>query len=106
MKGLFRIATRRLGPRFAIFQEIRRAQADDGRFLFRLNASGDVNTGAEGTEDSWECVEVRGVSKQFFTEQKISEVLEGLYAIKSIELIVTARFERPKAIYEVAAEAI
>ncbi len=89
-----------------IFQEIRRCLEARSLFLFRLNAVSDLNAGASGTEDSWDRIEVKGVWKQFFTEEKIRYLLHDIFEIESIELMETDRFGKPKALYEVAATAI
>lgn len=89
-----------------IFNEIRRCLCSNGGLLFRVNAAGDVNEGALGTEELWDCVEVKGVWKQFFSRRKIDQILADLFRIESLEYMGTDRFGKPKAIYEVAAYAL
>lgn len=89
-----------------IFREIRSVQRDGGELYFRVNANHDANYGAIGNNESWDLVDVKGISKQFFTEAKIQEALAGLYKIESIELKTTDRFGKTKALYEVLAIAV
>jgi SAM-dependent methyltransferase len=88
----------------AIFQNIYRLLNPAGVFAFRVNAYDDAESGAPVDASSWQRVSVDGVSKQFFTREKIDAVLRGQWRIVSQEKLNTARYGHRKSFFEVIAE--
>lgn len=79
---------------------IRSLLQPDGLFAFRLNASDDRNYGCPDDARSWDRVEVDGIMKQFFTEEKIRIVTAGRFEILSLEKMTTHRYGKPKQLME------
>lgn len=82
------------------FATIRLLLRSGGLFAFRLNASDDRNYGSPDDDSSWDQVEVGGVMKQFFTEEKIRTVSVGRFEVLSLEKMVTHRYGKPKQLME------
>lgn len=82
------------------FANIEHLLRPGGWFVFRLNASDDRNYGSPDDATSWGQVEVDGVMKQFFTEEKIRTVTEGRFDILSLEKMTTHRYGKPKQLME------
>jgi SAM-dependent methyltransferase len=87
-----------------IFQDVRRLLNPSGILAFRVNAFDDVESGAQADAESWTRVSVDGVSKQFFTLEKIATVLQGSWRILSQEKLTTQRYGYRKSIFEVIAQ--
>ena len=88
----------------AIFNAIHGLLKPGGFFAFRVNAFDDVESGAPGDSSAWECVSVGGVVKQFFTREKIAEVLGDHWRILSEEKLETRRYGHRKTLFEVIAK--
>jgi SAM-dependent methyltransferase len=88
----------------AIFNAIHGLSKPGGFFAFRVNAFDDVESGAPGDSSAWECVSVGGVVKQFFTREKIAEVLGDHWRILSEEKLETRRYGHRKTLFEVIAK--
>lgn len=82
------------------FTTVRHLLRPGGLFAFRLNAADDRNYGSPDDATSWDQVEVDGVMKQFFTEEKIRTVTEGRFEILSLEKLTTHRYGKPKQLME------
>jgi SAM-dependent methyltransferase len=87
----------------SIFQSIHRLLNPDGVLAFRVNAYDDVESGAPRDASSWQRVSVHGVSKQFFTVEKLATVLRGQWQIVSQEKLTTLRYGHRKSFFEVLA---
>jgi SAM-dependent methyltransferase len=87
-----------------IFEDVRRLLNPRGILAFRVNASDDVESGAPADAASWTRISVDGVSKQFFTPEKIATVLQGPWRILSQEKLTTQRYGHRKSIFEVIAQ--
>lgn len=83
-----------------IVGEIRDVLMEDGLFALRVNSSDDVNYGAPAEGSDWELESVNGVSKQFFSEQMLCEVLKDKFDIINMEAMKTTRFGKPKQLIE------
>jgi SAM-dependent methyltransferase len=88
----------------AIFNAIHGLSKPGGFFAFRVNAFDDVESGAPGDSSAWECVSVGGVVKQFFTREKIADVLGDHWRIFSEEKLETRRYGHRKTLFEVIAK--
>ena len=84
-----------------IFQDVRRLLNPGGMLAFRVNAFDDEQYGAPADAASWARTSVDGVSKQFFTPEKIDTVLQGPWRILSQEKLTTQRYGHRKSIFEV-----
>ena len=87
----------------AIFNTIHGLSKPSSVFAFRVNAFDDVESGAPGDSSEWECVSVGGVVKQFFTREKIADVLGDRWRIFSEEKLTTRRYGHLKSLFEVIA---
>jgi len=85
---------------FRIFDEIHSLLDDNGIFIFRVNAFGDIHHGSPEKLDGWELTFVDGEPKQFFTREKIEEVLANRFDILSLEKKTIVRYEDPKVLFE------
>jgi trans-aconitate methyltransferase len=84
-----------------IFQDVRRLMNPGGILAFRVNAFDDVESGALADAANWTRTLVDGVSKQFFTPEKIATALRGPWRILSQEKLNTQRYGHRKSIFEV-----
>ena len=82
------------------FETIHQLLMADGLFAFRLNASDDRNYGSPENASSWDRIEVEGIRKQFFTEEKIRTVTEDRFEILSLEKMTTGRYGKEKRLFE------
>jgi trans-aconitate methyltransferase len=87
-----------------IFQDVRRLLNPGGILAFRVNAFDDVESGAPVDATNWTRTSVDGVSKQFFTPEKIATVLQGPWRILSQEKLTTHRYGHRKSVFEVIAQ--
>ena len=92
------------GETTAVFKSVHDLLNPGGVFAFRVNAFDDAEYGASGDARSWERICVDGVSKQFFTPEKIAIVLRGRWRIVSQEKMNTSRFGQRKSFFEVIAQ--
>ena len=88
----------------AVFHAIHGLLKPGGYFAFRVNAFDDVESGAPANYFEWECVSVGGIVKQFFTREKIAEVLGARYQVLSEEKLTTGRYGHRKSFFEVIAQ--
>ncbi len=61
------------------------------------------NLAADGSPDdatSWDQIEVDGIMKQFFTEDKVRSVAEDRFDLLSLEKMTTHRYGKPKQLLE------
>ena len=92
------------GETIAVFKSVHDLLNPGGVFAFRVNAFDDGEWGASGDVRSWERICIDGVSKQFFTPEKIATVLRGRWQILSQEKMSTSRFGPRKSFFEVIAQ--
>lgn len=95
----------------AAFAEIRRLLRPGSPFLFRVNATDDVNHGAlEGIEIEPHFRSTRSVHgrdlKRFFDEPDIRAAVDGLFAIEHLAHRTIHRYESPKQCWECLARAL
>lgn len=80
--------------------EIARVLTPDGRLLGCVNAEDDWHHGAPDDAASWTPVVVEGVSKQFFTHDKLMAVLQASFEVEHLTKRTLLRYERPKSVWE------
>jgi SAM-dependent methyltransferase len=90
----------------SIFDAIHRLLAPGGFFAFRVNAFDDAPTSTHASSSGWECISVDGIVKQFFTPEKIDNVMKGRYLVFSRQKMVVHRYGTPKSLFEVVAKNI
>lgn len=89
---------------FRIFGEIDDVLEDAGIFAFRVNALCDSNCGSPGNLSGWDLTHVEGITKQFFTEYKVKELLKDRFEVLSLIKMTIERFKAPKVLYECIAK--
>jgi SAM-dependent methyltransferase len=102
----------------AAFGEVRRVLASNGALLFRVNATDDVNFGAqdgielepnyrayERSRDAAFMGREYGDQKRFFDEDSVLAALEGRFVIESLRHVQIDRWEQPKQTWECLARA-
>lgn len=92
------------------FSEVRRVLRPAGRFLFRVNATDDIEHGATDGIEVERHVRTdphEGYSdiKHFFDEDDVREVLGGLFDVETLEHLEIERNERVKRVWECRARA-
>jgi len=92
------------------FREVRRVLRAGGGFLFRVNATDDVEHGANDGVEIERNVRTdphEGYSdiKHFFDEDDIREVLDGLFEVETLEHLEIERNDRVKRVWECRARA-
>jgi SAM-dependent methyltransferase len=95
----------------AAFGEVRRVMRPGAVFVFRVNATDDVNHGAglgERLEENFYFVAGgrHGDRKRFFDEAAVREAVGGRFAIERLEHREIDRYELPKRVWECAARAV
>jgi SAM-dependent methyltransferase len=86
----------------SVFESIHQVLRPGALFAFRVNAYDE--DGAPAEADSWELTtSADEVSRQFFTLEKINEVLGGHYLIHAAEKMTVGRYGRSKSLFEVIA---
>jgi SAM-dependent methyltransferase len=88
----------------SIFDAIYRLLVPGGFFVFRVNAFDDAPPSAPASSSGWECVLVDGIVKQFFSPEKIDNLLKGRYLVFSQQKLVVHRYGTPKSLFEVVAK--
>ncbi|HMO96442.1 MAG TPA: methyltransferase domain-containing protein [Tepidiformaceae bacterium] len=93
-----------------VFREVGELLVPGGIFLFRVNASDDVNhgagSGAEIEPGFFRMPEGTGgwsETKRFFTEEDVRTVIPGGFAVRLLEHRTTLRYRDPKQVWEVLA---
>ena len=82
------------------FGAVHRVLRDGGLFAFRVNSWDDYEFGAPVNGSLWDVTLHKGRQKQFFTKEKIREVLDGRFEILSMERCVTYRYVKRKVLLE------
>ena len=85
---------------FRIFEEIKEILVDGGILAFRVNGEGDTNSGCPEKLNGWDMTLVDGVAKQFFSKEKIEELLKNLFDPISIEKMSVERYGATKVLWE------
>jgi SAM-dependent methyltransferase len=85
---------------FKIFEEIGKVLVDEGVVAFRVNAEGDTNSGCPERLNGWDLTTVDGVEKQFFSKEKIEELINGSFEFISLEKMIVERYGTPKILWE------
>lgn len=85
---------------FKIFQGIREVLVAEGLLAFRVNAEGDTNSGCPENLTGWDLTLVDGVAKQFFSREKIEELIENSFEPVLVEKISVERYGRKKVLWE------
>lgn len=81
----------------AIVQEIRRIMRDDGVFVFRVNATGDVAYGyGQGVEVEPNLFAAAGRYKRFFTDEACRSLFDAHWKVEALESMVITRYGTPK----------
>lgn len=91
--------------------EIRRVLRPGSPFLFRVNATDDVNHGAGQGEpiepNFYQAAPGSSAdTKRFFDEASVRDVVSGSFAIEHLEHRTIHRYEQPKQVWECLATAI
>ena len=87
-----------------ITSEIRRCLEQNGPLFARFNSTNDVLFGAVGfREIEPNFYLVKGKSKRFFDREALCELLSKGWKIQNIEEMTIARYDKPKAVWEVVA---
>ncbi len=95
----------------AAFGEVRRLLRPGSPFLFRVNATDDVNYGAlDGTAVEHHFRETPGTYgpnlKRFFDEADVRAAVDGMFAIEHLAHRTIHRYESPKQCWECFARAL
>lgn len=80
--------------------EIARVLAPSGKLIGCVNAADDWHYGAPDDASSWDLVVVDGVAKQFFTEEKLRDVLQACFDIEHLTKRTLHRYGKPKSVWE------
>ena len=80
--------------------EIARVLAPGGRLIGCVNAEDDWHYGAPDDASSWALTIVDGVAKQFFTREKIEDVLAACFDIEHLDKRTLSRYGKPKSVWE------
>lgn len=80
--------------------EIARVLAPGGRLLGCVNAEDDWHYGAPDDASPWTLTVVDGVAKQFFTREKLTQVLAPCFDIEHLAKRSLSRYGRPKSVWE------
>lgn len=80
--------------------EVARVLAPGGKLIGCVNASDDWHYGAPDDATAWQLVVVDGVAKQFFTREKLEDVLSACFEIDHLDKRTLSRYGRPKSVWE------
>jgi SAM-dependent methyltransferase len=90
----------------ALFAKVRAALNEGGLFVCRVNSTEDHEFGARGypkIEPNFYLV--NGRSKRFFTRRNVETLMRDRWRVLSLEDLVVDRYDKPKALWELVAEA-
>ncbi|WP_416757144.1 class I SAM-dependent methyltransferase [Roseateles sp. So40a] len=80
--------------------EIARVLAPEGKLIGCVNAEDDWHYGAPDEAASWTLTTVDGVAKQFFTREKLEDVLTACFDIDHLNKRTLSRYGKPKSVWE------